>query len=142
MFRRTDWLPRRLTVPLAALLVLAGCFQVPTDDAGARPAPSDQLAATVRKALRENADDALTYAGLYTVLASRLDAGAYSTTSEAAAVAGRAADILQVPGVLREIVNDKLNPLLGTPQPLTPELRKQSSDVLRKLAAACREAAL
>jgi hypothetical protein len=75
------------------------------------------------------------------VLASRLDAGAYSTTSEAAEVAGRAAEILKAPGLLKEIVNGELNPLLGKPQPLTPELRKQSSDVLRKLAAACKEAA-
>ncbi len=132
---------RRLATLLLTSLVLTGCFQVPSDDAGPRPAPTDELAAKVREALREKPQDAAIYAGLYAVLASRLEAGAYSTTPEAAAVAGRAADILQVPGVLKEIVNEELNPLLGKPQPLTPKLRAQASGALRKLAAACEEAA-
>jgi len=132
---------RRLVILLATSLVLAGCFQVPADDAVPRPAPTAELSEKVREALRGKPQAAITYAGLYAILASRLDAGSYSTTSEAAAVARRAAEILQVPGLLKEIVNESLNPLLGTPQPLTPELRDQAGEVLRKLSAACEEAA-
>ena len=60
---------------------------------------------------------------------------------EAAAVAGRAADILALPGVLKQVVNDELNPLLGKPQPLTPDLAAQAAAKLRLLSAACRRAA-
>lgn len=140
-FRCSFWAIRRLTLLLAMSLVVAGCFHVPSDNAAPRPAPATELDARVREALREQPQAAITYAGLYAVLAARFEAGAYSTTSEAAAVAGRAADILEVPGLLTEIVNDELNPLLGKSQPLTPELRAQASDRLRALSTACREAA-
>jgi hypothetical protein len=130
-----------LALLLATSLVVAGCFHVPSDNAAPQPAPSNELNVKVREALRENPQAAMTYAGLYAILAARFEAGAYSTTSEATAVAGRAADILQVPGLLKEIVNDELNPLLGKPQTLTPELRARASERLRALSTACREAA-
>jgi hypothetical protein len=139
--RQPLWPLQRLVVLLATSIVVAGCFELPPDNAVPRPAPANELARKVQKALHERPEDALAYAGLYSVLADRFEAGAYSTTSEAAAVAGRAAEILRIPGLLKSIVNDKLNPLLGKPQPLTPELREQASKSLRELAAACKEAA-
>lgn len=121
-------------------LLLAGCFAVPPQP-GPAPAPDGSLANRVRVALAGRKEDALTYAGLYALLADRFDARADATTAEAAAVAGRAADLLAVPGLLKEVVNAELNPLLGKPQPVTPELAAQASAKLRGLSAACREAA-
>lgn len=132
---------RRIKV-LAALIafLMAGCFAVP--EASPEPTPSSgDLGKRVRVAFAGHEHEALKYAGLYAVLADRIDGKQYATTSEAAAIAGRAADILRVPGVLKEIVNDELNPLLGKPQPLTPELSSKASEKLRSLAAACKEAA-
>lgn len=131
---------RRVTVPLS-LLCLAGCFELPHSTPSPRPEPSDQLTQRVQVALKDHPTDAFTYAGLYAVLADQIAANHYQSTSEAAAVAGRAAEILQVPGVLREVVDDELNPLLGTSQPLTPELCEKASAKLHSLSIACKEAA-
>lgn len=124
------------------LLMLAGCFQIPSPPAP-RPAPSPDGGLTPRvcAALDGHKEDALAYAGLYAVLADRFEKREYETTAEAAAVAGRAADILAVPGLLKQIVNDELNPLLGKPQAVTPELARAAAAKLRALSAACREVA-
>ena len=129
-----------VTLVLGALL-LVGCFEVPAPSPEPRPSPDAALSERVRTALDGREEDALAYAGLYAVLADRFEAGHYETTAEAAAVAGRAADILAVPGVLKEIVNDELNPLLGKPQPITPDLAAKAAATLRDLSSACREAA-
>jgi len=126
----------------AAALVLAGCFQLTAaPEVAPEPKPDAALSARVRTALDGHTDDALAYAGLYAVLADRFDRKSYATTSEAAGVAGRAADVLAVPGLLKQVVDDELNPLLGKPQPVTPELAAQAAAKLRALSAACREAA-
>jgi hypothetical protein len=129
-------------VLVMAVLLLAGCFQVPSPpDASPAPSPDAGLKQRVYSALNGRKQDALAYAGLYAVLADRFEKREYDTTAEAAAVAGRAADILAVPGVLKQVVNDELNPLLGKPQPVTPELAAQAAAKLRNLSIACREAA-
>lgn len=130
------------TVIAAAALFASGCFQVPSPpDVAPGPQPDAALMQHVRAALDGRRDDALAYAGLYAVLADRFERGTYDTTSEAASVAGGAADILAVPGLLKEVVNDELNPLLGKPQPVTPELAARAAAKLRALSVACREAA-
>ena len=127
---------------LAATLLAAGCFQVPSPDVP-KPGPARDVALEdrVRTALVGRPDEALTYAGLYAVLTDRFEKREYETTAEAAAVAGRAAEILAVPGLLKEVVNDELNPLLGKPGPVTPELAAKAAAKLRALSTACREAA-
>lgn len=130
---------RRLTATLTVSM-LGGCFAVPDASPPPHPVPSD-LSERVSTALAGHEDAALKYAGLYAVLADRFEAGAYETTSEAAAVAGRAADVVGLPGVLKEVVDDELNPLLGTPQAVTPELAVEAAARLRALSAACREVA-
>ncbi len=131
----------RIAILLASSVMFAGCFQVPKGPDG-KPEPSSELARKVETALAGRADDALLYAGFYSVLADRFEANAYATTNDAAAVAGRTADILAVPGLLKGIVNDELNPLIGKPQPLTPELAATAAAKLRELSLACRRAAL
>lgn len=134
--------PALRIVCAAAALFVAGCFQIPSPpDASPNPRPDAALAQRVRTALDGHPEDALAYAGLYAVLADRFERKTYATTSEAAAVAGRAADILAVPGLLKQIVDDELNPLLGKPQPVTPDLAAGAATKLRALSAACREAA-
>ena len=127
---------------LAGVLLLAGCFRVPSADAP-KPAPTGDAALVERvgAALDGRPDDALTYAGLYAVLADRFEKREYESTGEAAAVAGRAAEILEVPGLLNEVVSAELNPLLGKPSPVTPELAAKAAAKLRALSSACREAA-
>jgi hypothetical protein len=130
----------RTSVVLISLLVIAtGCFQGPSPD---RPLPVDgALLQRVKGPLAGRRDDALAYAALYAVLAERFESGAYATTSEAADVAARAAEIIRLPGVLKEVVNDELNPVIGKPQPITPERAAQAAATLRALSTACREAA-
>lgn len=130
----------RIAILVASSVMLTGCFQAPSEpDQDSHVTTS--LARKVETALRGRTDDALTYAGFYANFADRLEARSYATTTEAAAIAGRTADILAVPGLLKEIVNDELNPLIGTPQPLTPELASQAAEKLRELSRACRRAA-
>src|SRR5690606_10290125 len=113
-----------------------------TGSVSPKPQPADpDLTSRVKVALRERPDDALLYAGLYAALADRFAQQRDATTTEAAAIAGRAADLVDVPGVLTAIVDDELTPLLGKPQPITPELAEQASAKLRDLSNACREAA-
>jgi hypothetical protein len=131
----------RIAALIASSVFFAGCFQLPDRNDDAAPVPSRNVSQAVRTALAGRPDDALTYAGLYEVLADRLEANVYPTTTEAAQVAGRAADILRVPGSLKQVVNDELIPLIGKPQPLTPELCAKAAAKLRALSAACREAA-
>jgi hypothetical protein len=121
---------------MPAALLLAGCFP----PLPAKPqVEDDALVQRVRVALAGHENAAATYAGLYAVLAERLESDAYATTNEAAEVAGRAADILNVPGVLEDVVSDELDPLLGTPGPLTPDMRTNAARRLRALSDACRE---
>jgi hypothetical protein len=132
---------RRLLIPIALPALLAGCFTAPSNHASPQPGPPQDLLNKVETALAGHRGDAMTYAGLYAVLADRLEDKAYATTSDAAGVAGRVADILHVPGLLKQVVNEELNPLFGKPQPLTPELAAKAAAKLRELSAACREAA-
>jgi hypothetical protein len=125
-------------ISLLAALAGAGCFRLPDKPV---PQPEADLAPRVRAALAGHQQDALTYAGLYAVLADRFESRAYATTAEAAAVASRVAETLAVPGLLKQVVGDELNPLIGKPQPLSPDLAAKAAAKLRALSAACREAA-
>ncbi len=129
-----------LLLAIAAAVFLSGCFASPHTRPVTPELPGG-IAARVHKALADRPEDAASYAGLFEVLALRFDAGKYQTTSEAAAVAKRSAEILSVPGVLKDVVNEELNPLLGTPRPLTREISSQAASRINVIARACREAA-
>lgn len=80
------------------------------------------------------------YAAFYELLADRLEAEAFPTTQHAGEVAERAARLLKLPGVLEALVNDSLNPHLGSPGPLTTDQARAAARELRALANACRAA--
>ena len=84
---------QRHSLPICGLLactLLIGCCP---------PATTNPLTVRVGLALEGQADAALLYAGLYNVLADRLDDRAYATTDEFAAVAARAAVVLRSPEI-------------------------------------------
>ena len=99
------------------------------------------LTRQVAQALNGDERAAGQYAAFYNLLADRFEADAYETTTRAAQVAGRAAEILQLPGYLKEIVGKELNPHLGTPGPLSAQQSEAAAKSLRELANACQAAA-
>lgn len=137
-FRATD-IPSYLAVALLAGLAgfAAGRGLLP---ASIDPPTDDTLVRQVATALDGHETMAGQYAAFYELLADRLEAGAFPTTQRAGEVAAFAARLLELPGVLEEIVNDSLNPHLGTPGPLTADLARAAAHQLRALAAACRAA--
>ena len=104
------------------------------------PPTDDTLVRQVATALDGQEAMAGQYAAFYELLADRLEAGAFPTTQHAGEVAALAARLLELPGVLEEIVNDSLNPHLGAPGPLTVDQARAAAHQLRDLAAACRAA--
>lgn len=103
-----------------------------------RPDVTD-LNQQVATALEEHQDSAARYAAFYRVLAGRFARHQYKTTSRAAEVASRAADILNLPGVLKDIVAKQLNPILGTPGKLTAQQSETAAQILLALSTACQE---
>ena len=122
---------------------LAGCFAPPAPPPPVvDPAePSDAaLNARVAAALGDDVESARQYAAFYRLLADRLAAGDYETGRDLAAVAGRAAELMALPGRLSGIVSDELDPILNPPGSLSPERRVAAADILNRLANACEEA--
>ena len=122
---------------------VAGCFAPPAPappvvDPGT---PADaNLRARVAAALDGNADAARRYAAFYRLIADRLSAGEWERTTELAAVAGRAADLLDLPGRLAAVVTEELDPVLNPPGPLSGERRTHAAAAFARLADACGEA--
>lgn len=134
---------RTAALTVAAFLLtaaVAGCFAPPTP-AGPAVDPSDNaLHGRVAAALQGDGDAARLYAAFYQLIAERLTAGEWETTGELAAVAGRAAALLGLPGKLSAIVEDELDPVLNPPGPLTGERRTAAAAAFARLADACGEA--
>ena len=135
--------PSRAALLSAALLTLcpaaAGCFAPPPPPPpppAVEPADAD-LSARVAAALDGDADAARLYAAFYRLLADRTAAGADATTADLAAVAGRAADLLALPGKLSDVVGEELDPVLNPPGPLTPDRRAAAVAAFARLADAC-----
>ena len=80
------------------------------------------------------------YAAFYQLIAERLTAGEWETTGELAAVAGRAANLLEFPGTLSAVVDKELDPVLNPPGPLTGARRTNAAAAFARLADACGEA--
>ena len=123
--------------------VLAGCFAPPAPPPPVvDPAePSDaRFNARVATALGGDAESARQYAAFYRLLADRLAAGDFDGGTDLAAVAGRAAELLALPGRLSGIVAEELDPILNPPGPLSPERRVAAASAFDRLADACEEA--
>ncbi|QDT15250.1 hypothetical protein [Alienimonas californiensis] len=134
---------RTAALTVAAFLLsaaVAGCFAPPTP-AGPAVDPADNaLHDRVAAALPGDADAARLYAAFYHLIAERLTAGEWETTGELAAVAGRAAALLGLPGKLSAVVEDELDPVLNPPGPLTGARRTNAAAAFARLADACGEA--
>ena len=127
---------------LAATATAAGCFAPPDAPEPAVPAvaPVDaDLHARVAAALGGDRELAATYAAFYTLLAERIDAGTDETVGQFAAVAGRAAEILNLPGKLAGPAGDLLGDVLNPPGAFAPGRREKAAAAFRALAAACGE---
>ncbi|NNJ27527.1 hypothetical protein [Alienimonas chondri] len=125
---------------------VAGCFSPPQSvepppvvDPTVDPADAD-LHARIAAALAGDADAARLYAAFYRLIADRLEAGDWNTTSDLAALAGRAAALLELPGRLSAVVAEELDPVLNPPGPLTDERRTRAAAAFARLADACGEA--
>ena len=100
--------------------------------------PADRdLNARVAAALGGNAELAATYAAFYRLLAERLRAGADDSAGAFAAVAGRAADLLKLPGDLSGPAGDELGGVLNPPSRFTPARRDAAAAAFDRLADAC-----
>ncbi|MFH5804805.1 hypothetical protein [Alienimonas sp. DA493] len=133
---------RTAALTLAAFLLtasVAGCFTPPTPPPPADPADAG-LHADVAAALHGDADAARLYAAFYRLVSDRLSAGEWESTAELAAVAGRAAALLELPGRLSAVVADELAPVLNPPGPLTGARRTDAAAAFARLADACGEA--
>ena len=142
--RSPRWEPLLAAAIAGATAAAAGCF-VPPDqnrpdqsrpDAPAPDAPAD-LDARVAAALGGDRELAASYAAFYRLLADRLRAGADDSAAAFAAVAGRAARILGLPGKLSGPAGDALGPALNPPSRLTPARRDAAAAALDRLADAC-----
>ena len=101
-------------------------------------APADgDLDARVAAALGGDADLAATYAAFYRLLAERLRAGTDDSAGEFAAVAGRAAELLKLPGTLAGPAGDVLGGALNPPSRFTPARRDAAAAAFDRLADAC-----
>ena len=147
-------LSRRLAEPLLAGALLgaaaasAGCFAPPPDpDAPVPDAPADGeitpedpaagLDARVAAALGGDRELAATYAAFYRLLADRLRAGTDDSAAAFAAVAGRAARMLELPGALAGPAGDALDGSLNPPARFTPARRAAAATAFDRLADAC-----
>ena len=113
-----------------------GCFAPPPPAPAVDPADAD-LSARVAAALGGDADAARLYAAFYRLIADRLAAGDWATTGDLAATAGRAADLLALPGRLSAVVAEELDPVLNPSGPLTPDRRAAAANAFVRLADAC-----
>ena len=131
---------------LAAGASAAGCFAPPDaprpePDAPAVPDDGDTspaaLRARVAAALGGDRELAATYAAFYRLLADRLRAGTDAAAADFAAVAGRAARLLALPGRLSGPAGDRLGGVLNPPGRFTPDRRAKAAAAFDALADAC-----